>query len=82
MVSGLAAPPAVSPDAIVATWGGERLDLRMLVSSLATNLLVEAGYDLPSTPARDLPAAVRAAAEWPMLVEKRRQQDRNDCQAA
>lgn len=77
-----AAPLTVDPDAIAATWGGERLDMRMLIAALAGNLLVDAGYDLPTTASRDLPAGVRSAAEWPMRVETRRRQDSKDRRAA
>jgi hypothetical protein len=68
--------PYVGPDSIVPTWGGERLDLRLLISGMATNVLIDAGYSLPDTPSRDLPAALRAAAEWPMNVERRRDSER------
>jgi hypothetical protein len=75
----MAAPALADPsgvgDSLVPTWGGERLDLGLLIGAMADNLLVEAGYDLPTTPTRDIPAALRSAAEWPMRVEQRRHRD-------
>jgi hypothetical protein len=71
-----AATSYVDPRAIVPTWGGERLDLRLLISAMAANVLIDGGYSLRETPSRDLPAAVRAAAEWPMTVERRRERER------
>jgi hypothetical protein len=64
------------PNSIVPTWGGERLDLRLLISGMAANVLIDGGYSLPDTPSRDLPSALRAAAEWPMKVERRRDRER------
>lgn len=68
--------PYVDPQSIVPTWGGERLDLRLLISGMATNMLIDGGYSLRDTPSRDLPAALRAVAEWPMKVERRRDSER------
>jgi hypothetical protein len=68
--------PYVDPRSIVPTWGGERLDLRLLISGMAANVLIDGGYSLPDTPSRDMPAALRAAAEWPMKVERRRDRER------
>jgi hypothetical protein len=68
--------PHVDLNSIVPTWGGERLDLRLLISGMATNVLIEGGYSLLDTPSRDLPAALRAAAEWPLKVERRRDSER------
>ena len=68
--------PYVDPRSIVPMWGGERLDLQLLISGLACNVLNEGGYSLLETPSRDLPAAVRAAAEWPLRVERRRDSER------
>jgi Domain of unknown function (DUF222)/HNH endonuclease len=73
--------PYVDPHSIVPTWGGERLDLRLLISGMACNVLNAGGYSLLDTPSRDLPAAIRAAAEWPLKVERRRDSER-DRQAA
>ncbi|MDQ1620135.1 MAG: hypothetical protein QOE19_2704 [Actinomycetota bacterium] len=64
--------PDVDETQLVPMWGGERLDLRLLIGALANNVLIDGGYDLLSTPSRDLPAAIRAAAEWPLEVERRR----------
>lgn len=68
--------PDVDPRSIVPTWGGERLDLRLLISGMATNVLIDGGYSLPDTASPDMPAALRAAAEWPMKVERRRDSER------
>lgn len=68
--------PYVDPRSIVPTWGGERLDLRLLISGMAANVLIDGGYSLPDTSSRDMPAALRAAAEWPMKVERRRDRER------
>jgi hypothetical protein len=68
--------PYVDPRSIVPTWGGERFDLRLLISGMAANVLIDGGYRLLDTPSRDMPAALRAAAEWPMKVERRRDRER------
>ena len=38
---------AVEPDALVPTWGGERLDLDLLIGGLASNLITATGRHLP-----------------------------------
>lgn len=76
MAPQMADAPYVDPHSVVPTWGGERLDLRLLISAMACNVLIDGGYSLPDTPSRDLPAALRAAAEWPMKVERRRNSER------
>lgn len=58
-------PVTVTPDTIVPTWGGERLDLDHLVGGLASNLLTRAGHRLADVPYPDLDPALRRAAGWP-----------------
>ena len=55
----------VGPDTIVPTWGGERLDLHMLVGGLSSNLLNLPGHRLADIPYPDLHPALRRAAQWP-----------------
>jgi hypothetical protein len=58
------AEPALDGDAI--TWGGERLDVDMLVHALAANTINAAGHDLMTVPDRDVAATLRVSAEWPL----------------
>jgi hypothetical protein len=58
------AEPALDCDAI--TWGGERLDVDMLVHALAANTINAAGHDLMTVPDRDVAATLRVSAEWPL----------------
>jgi hypothetical protein len=55
----------VGPETIAPTWGGERLDLDMLVGGLASNLLNLPGRRLPDVPYPELEPTLRRAAQWP-----------------
>ena len=47
------------------TWGGERLDLRLLVDTMVANTLITAGHPLPDTPLDQMPRLLREATGWP-----------------
>jgi hypothetical protein len=47
------------------TWGGERLDLRLLVDGMVANTLIAAGHYLPDTPLDQMPRLLREATGWP-----------------
>lgn len=63
------APPpttvAVEPTSIQPTWGGERLDLGLLIWAMSSNALIRDGHNLLTLSDRELPAALRAAVQWP-----------------
>ena len=48
------------------TWGGERLDMDMLISTLAANFVNAAGHELMTIPSADLPAVLRESVQWPL----------------
>ena len=59
------ATAGVDETTIQPMWGGEHLDLELVIWALSGNALNRAGHHLPSLPDRDLPAALRAAVHWP-----------------
>lgn len=58
-------PEPVTPWTISPTWGGERLDLRMVVGGLADSLLVRSGLRPMDIPYAELDDTLRALAQWP-----------------
>ena len=59
------ARPDIDATTIAPTWGGERLDIGLLVSALAANAINGAGHNLMDVADADLPATLRAAVRWP-----------------
>jgi hypothetical protein len=57
--------PGFDPGTIVPTWGGERLDLDLLLAAMAANALNQAGHRLTDIPEADLDHALRQAVGWP-----------------
>ena len=69
----LADPPA--GDAVVdirtpylplPTWGGEHLDLRLLVDAMVANTLIGSGRSLPDLPLSEIPRLLRETIGWPL----------------
>ena len=50
------------------TWAGERLDIDMLVHTLAANTINASGRDLSAVPHDELSGALREAAQWPLAT--------------
>ncbi len=48
------------------TWGGERLDLRLLIDAMVANTVLASGHRLPDVPVSEIPRLVREAVGWPM----------------
>jgi hypothetical protein len=68
--AGRASPSSrpVDGHTISPTWGGERLDVDMLVQALAANTINAAGRVLSTVPHDELSAALREAARWPLVT--------------
>lgn len=47
------------------TWGGERLDLRLLVDAMVANTVIAAGYLPLAVPASEMPRIIREHIGWP-----------------
>jgi hypothetical protein len=47
-------------------WGGERLDLRLLIDAMVANTVLASGHRLPEVPVSEIPRLVREAVGWPM----------------
>jgi hypothetical protein len=47
-------------------WGGERLDLRLLIDAMVANTGLASGHRLPEVPVSEIPRLVREAVGWPM----------------
>lgn len=60
-----ATEPMVTPTTIRPTWGGERLDLGLLIGGLADGVMVRSGVRLMDVPVSELDDTLRAAAQWP-----------------
>jgi hypothetical protein len=56
----------VTPDTIAPAWGGERLDLDLVIGGLAGNVLGRAGHRMADVPYPDLDDTLRRAAQWPL----------------
>lgn len=54
-----------SPYHPLPTWGGERLDLRLLVDTMVANTLITSGHRLPDVPLSEMPRLLREATGWP-----------------
>lgn len=54
-----------APQLPLPTWGGERLDLRLLVDTTVANTLITAGHPLADTPLDQMPRLLREATGWP-----------------
>jgi hypothetical protein len=50
----------------VPAWGGERLDLRLLIDALVANTVTSSGRLLPEVPVADIPGVLREAVGWPL----------------
>ena len=48
------------------TWGGERLDLRLLIDAMVANTVLASGHRPPDVPVSEIPRIVREAVGWPM----------------
>jgi hypothetical protein len=48
------------------TWGGERLDLRLLIDAMVANTVLASGHRPPDVPVSEIPRLVREAVGWPM----------------
>lgn len=57
--------PPRDPWTIAPLWGGERLDLGLLIGGLADTTLIRAGHIPRDISYRDLDETLRAAAQWP-----------------
>ena len=60
-----ATEPMITPTTIQPTWGGERLDLGLLIGGLADGVMVRSGVRLMDVPVSELDGTLRAAAQWP-----------------
>jgi hypothetical protein len=58
--------PAVTADTIVPTWGGQRLDLDLVIGGLAGNVLGRAGHRMADVPYPELDDTLQRAAQWPV----------------
>jgi hypothetical protein len=47
-------------------WGGERLDLRLLIDAMVANTVLASGHRPPDVPVSEIPRLVREAVGWPM----------------
>jgi hypothetical protein len=71
---GRVSPPLHSVDShtISPIWAGERLDIDMLVQALAANTINASGRDLSTVAHDELSAALREAAQWPLVTRSPR----------
>ena len=60
-----AAPVEVSPRSHP-VWGGERLDLRLLIDALVANTVIASGHRPPDVPVSEIPRLVRETVGWPV----------------
>jgi hypothetical protein len=62
--------PAVCPGEAVTrphpAWGGQRLDLRLLIDAMVANTVLATGHRPPDVPVSEIPRLVREAVGWPM----------------
>ena len=47
-------------------WGGERIDLRLLIDAMVANTINDTGRLLPEVPVADIPGVLREAVGWPL----------------
>jgi hypothetical protein len=50
----------------VPVWGGEHLDLRLLIDAMVANTVNDSGRLLPQVPVEDIPGVLREAVGWPL----------------